>query len=72
MGVDLEGSNIDGLVKGRLFELFAANIWNEDNDTTIEDWTSDKGIFEGVYVKSNGNPDFLLSFAGKEIAVPHP
>jgi len=69
MGVDLEGSNIDGLVKGRLFELFAAKVWDNDSETTIEDWTSDKGIFEGFYVKSNGNPDFLLSFAGKKIAV---
>jgi len=68
MGVDLEGSNIDGLVKGRLFELFTANIWKE-NKVTIEDWTSDKGIFEGIYVKSNGNPDFLLSFSGKKVAV---
>ncbi len=68
MGVDLEGSNIDSLVKGRLFELFTANIWKK-NQVTIEDWTSDKGIFEGVYVKSNGNPDFLLSFEGKKVAV---
>ncbi len=75
MGVDLEGSNIDGLVKGRLFELFTARIWDEDRKkhkkkgAMIEDWTSDKGILEGFYVKSNGNPDFLLSFEGKKVAV---
>ncbi len=62
LGVDLDDSNIDGLVKGRFFELFAATIWDEDNRVHIEDWTPDKGINEKIYVKSNGNPDFLVSF----------
>lgn len=61
LGVDLNDSNSDNLVKGRLFELFAAFIWDKDPRTTIEDWTSDKGFNEKIYVKSNGNPDFVVS-----------
>ncbi len=60
-GIDLEDSKIDSLVKGRQFELFAASIWHNDNRTTIEDWTPDKGIHEGIYIRSNGNPDFTIS-----------
>jgi len=66
LGVDLNDSNIDGLVKGRLFELFCATIWNDDNKTVIGDWTPDKGINENIYVASNGNPDFLIFFSDLE------
>lgn len=59
-GIDLEDSNIGGLVKGRQFELFAATIWHEDHRTTIEDWTPDKGILDGIYIRSNSNPDFKI------------
>jgi hypothetical protein len=60
-GVNLNGSNNDSLLKGHLFEIFAAKIWNENYRTTIVDWTPDKGFNENIYVKSNGNPDFVLS-----------
>ncbi len=60
LGVDLDSSKIPGLVKGRLFEVFAANIWHADRRTTIQTWTPDKGINEGIYIQSNGDPDFLL------------
>ena len=60
LGVDLKDSNIDGLVKGRKFELFSATIWNNDKRTLIEDWTLDKGFNEKIYIKSNGNPDFSI------------
>jgi hypothetical protein len=62
LGVDLNDSNIDNLVKGRLFELFAATIWDGDYRTEIDDWTPDKGFNENIYIKSNGNPDFVVSF----------
>ncbi len=62
LGIDLENSNISGLVKGRQFEIFAAKIWHKDSRTTIEDWTSDKGIYEKIKVATNTNPDFIISF----------
>ncbi len=61
LGVNLNDSKIDGLVKGRLFELFAAKIWDGDYRTTIVDWTPDKGFNENIYIRSNGNPDFVVS-----------
>jgi hypothetical protein len=60
LGVDLDSSKLPALVKGRLFEIFAAKIWDADNRATIQSWTPDKGISEGIYIKSNGEPDFLL------------
>ncbi len=69
LGVDLNDSNSDNLVKGRLFELFAAFIWDKDPRTIIEDWTSDKGFNEKIYVKSNGNPDFVVSHTGADHVV---
>jgi hypothetical protein len=62
LGVDLNDSNIDNLVKGRLFELFAAKTWDGDYRTEIDDWTPDKGFNENIFIKSNGNPDFVVSF----------
>ena len=71
LGVDLNDSNIDNLVKGRLFELFTATIWDGDYRTEIDDWTPDKGFNENIYIKSNGNPDFVVSFmdSSKVVAV---
>jgi hypothetical protein len=60
LGIDLDSSILPALVKGRLFEVFAAKIWDADSRTTIQSWTPDKGIREGIYIKSNGEPDFLL------------
>lgn len=60
LGVYLDSSQIPALVKGRLFEVFAARIWDADRRTTIQSWTPDKGINENIYIKSNGDPDFLL------------
>lgn len=60
LGVDLDSSKLSGLVKGRLFEIFSARIWDADKRATIIAWTPDKGINEGIYVKSNGDPDFLV------------
>ncbi len=36
LGVSFNDKNIDNLVKGRLFELFAAIIWDKNYRTTIE------------------------------------
>jgi hypothetical protein len=60
LGVDLDSSKLPALVKGRLFEIFAAKIWDADSRATIQSWTPDKGINEGINIKSNGEPDFLL------------
>jgi len=60
LGVNLNDSNIDNLVKGRLFELFTATKMDEYDSTTILDWTPDKGFNEKIFVKSNGNPDLVV------------
>jgi hypothetical protein len=60
LGVDLDSPQLAALVKGRQFEIFAAKIWDADSRATIQSWTPDKGIHEGIYIKSNGDPDFLL------------
>lgn len=60
LGVDLDSTQLPALVKGRLFEIFAAKIWDADSRATIQSWTPDKGIQEGIHIKSNGEPDFLL------------
>ena len=60
LGVDLDSSQLPALVKGRLFEIFAAKLWDNDSRVTIQSWTPDKGIQEGIYIKSNEEPDFLL------------
>lgn len=69
LGVNLNDSKIDNLVKGRLFELFSATIWSEDYRTEIDDWTPDKGFNEKIFIKSNGNPDFVVSFMGSRKVV---
>jgi hypothetical protein len=69
LGVDIEGSKISNLVKGRLFEIFSARIWNDDYRTIIKDWTPDKGFNEKIYVESNGNPDFVIYLKEKDISV---
>lgn len=60
LGVDLKDSNLDNLVKGRLFEVYGAKYWHDHSKLTILDWTPDKGFQHNIDVKSNGNPDFLL------------
>jgi hypothetical protein len=69
LGVDIEDSKITNLVKGRLFEIFSARIWNNDYRTIIKDWTPDKGFNEGIYVESNGNPDFIVHLKEKNTSV---
>lgn len=69
LGVDIEDSKIANLVKGRLFEIFSARIWNDDYRTVIKDWTPDKGFKEGIYVESNGNPDFIVHLKEKNISI---
>lgn len=61
LGIDLEDSkNLANLIKGRLFEVYAAKFWDSDININIVDWTPDKGFHENIYIQSNGNPDFLL------------
>lgn len=60
LGIDLNDAELDNLIKGRLFEEYAAKYWNKHKKITILDWTPDKGFNNNIYVASNGNPDFLL------------
>jgi hypothetical protein len=69
LGVDIEDSKIANLVKGRLFEIFSARIWNDSYRTVIKDWTPDKGFKEGIYIESNGNPDFVIHIKEKNINI---
>lgn len=59
-GLDLKGSHLDNVVKGRLFEVYAAQYWHKHEHLGILDWTPDKGFHHDIAVKSNGNPDFLI------------
>ena len=65
LGVNLTDSKLDGLVKGRLFEVYAAKYWDADANLTILDWTPDKGFHNDIRVESNGNPDFLIAIEQK-------
>ncbi len=59
--IDLTDGKIDALVKGREFELFAAKLWQADAQIKIDEWRSDKGIKQDVFVNSHGYPDFVIT-----------
>jgi len=59
-GLDLTGSHLDNVVKGRLFEVYGAQYWHRHDRLRILDWTPDKGFHHDIDVGSNGNPDFLV------------
>jgi len=71
--IDLTDSEIDTLVKGREFELFAAKLWQADAQTKIEEWRSDKGVKQDIFVISHGYPDFVITLKSaseeKQVAV---
>ena len=49
-------------MKGRRFEIFFAKSVTRDPDFKILEWTSDKGFEQGIYVASNGHPDFVFVY----------
>ncbi len=57
-----DGERYENLLKGRKFEIFFAKQLLQDPDIGIIEWTSDKGFESNIYVKSNGNPDFLICY----------
>ena len=63
--IGFDDENYDILLKGRLYEIcFAKNLLN-DPDFEILTWVSDKGFKNGIRVKSNGDPDFLIQYKRK-------
>jgi hypothetical protein len=60
--VDFDSGNYENLLKGRLYEIFFAKRLLENSSFEILRWTSDKGFEQGVKVKSNGDPDFLIQY----------
>ncbi len=69
--VNFDGAKYESLLKGRKFEIFfAKQLLEVSNDFEILQWTSDKGVENGIKVKNNGDPDFLISYKGqKQFAV---
>lgn len=60
---ELRKNEYESVLKGRQFELFIAREMTRTYGAAIQEWTSDKGIDEGIYVASNGNPDFVFRTA---------
>jgi hypothetical protein len=60
--VDFDSGNYENLLKGRQYEIFFAKSLLENSSFEILRWTSDKGFEQGVKVKSNGDPDFLIQY----------
>lgn len=70
LGIDFKQKDYEQVLKGRQFELYFASEMTRKYGATIQEWTSDKGIGEGIYVASNGNPDFVFRTAlGHKISV---
>lgn len=64
-GVDFDGDRYENLLKGRKYELFFVNELLDSSDFEVLSWTPDKGFENGIYVKSNGDPDLLIQYQGK-------
>ncbi|WP_086479230.1 hypothetical protein [Oceanospirillum sanctuarii] len=69
-GIDFNQAGYEQILKGRQFELYFAREMTRKHGANILEWTSDKGIDNGIRVESNGNPDFVFKTAlGHRIAV---
>ena len=62
--IDFKSDKYDGLLKGRKFEIYFAKQMLATPGYEILEWTSDKGFENGIPVKSNGNPDLIVSYRG--------
>jgi len=60
--INFDGANYENLLKGRLYEIHFAQNLLADEKYEILSWTSDKGFENGIRVKSNGDPDFLVQY----------
>ncbi len=63
--IDFKSDKYDGLLKGRRFEIYFAKKLLTTPGYEILEWTSDKGFENGIPVKSNGNPDLVVSYNGR-------
>jgi|GEM_PF-4822023 len=59
LGVDYKNTYIDNIIKGRVYELHVAKSLCEYGYEILE-WTPDKGIPQGISVKTNQNPDLVV------------
>lgn len=66
-GIDFNSDRYENLLKGRKYELFFVNELLNSSDFEILRWTPDKGFENGIYVKSNGDPDLLIQYQKKLI-----
>lgn len=60
--IDFDSDNYENLLKGRLFEIYFAKSLVTDSKFEVLRWTSDKGFENGIKVKSNGDPDFVIQY----------
>lgn len=67
LGIDFYDKNYDNILIGRRYELFVAKSLVKDNKFKILEWTPDKGFEANIPVKSNFNPDLVISDAEDRI-----
>lgn len=60
-GVDFKHERYESILKGRKFEIFIATWLTKELDFEIEEWSPDKGFEQDILVKSNLNPDLIVS-----------
>ncbi|WP_196160720.1 hypothetical protein [Reinekea sp. G2M2-21] len=60
--IDYDSKKYENLLKGRLYEIHFAKSLLEDLKFEVLSWTSDKGFENGIVVKSNGDPDFIIQY----------
>ena len=67
-GFPYRNKRYESILKGRKYELHVARSLHAQEYTFLE-WTPDKGFEEGIYVKSNNNPDLVVAKNGCTIAI---
>ena len=69
-GIDFHHDRYENILKGRQFEIFIALWLTKHLNFKIAEWSPDKGFEQGIFVKSNTNPDFIvISPDGKKLAI---
>ena len=63
-----QNKKYENILKGRKYELRVARSLHNQGYTFLE-WTPDKGFEEGIYVKSNNNPDLVVAKNSHVIAI---
>gem|GEM_PF-5405846 len=65
-GVDFKHERYESILKGRKFEIFIATWLTKELGFEIEEWSPDKGFDQEILVKSNLNPDLIISNSNGE------